>query len=110
MCWNSTVLPSRRPESARPGPQPLADGELYFPTVSSSVHSIEDFISRQQCMGEEAVVDNRCLIAVAPVRVSRSSCCVPDHGDLKSLLDEVAHMGLDAHVREHSAEDNSSYS
>jgi hypothetical protein len=72
-------------------------------------HSFDYLVSRQQCMGEESIVDDRCLVAIAPDRVPGTCCRIADEGDLKSFLYEVSHMGLDAHVCQHAAENNSLY-
>src|SRR5262249_17994709 len=43
-----------------------------------SAHAIDHLIGRPHRMGEKLVVDDRCLIAVAPNRMPRSGGCVPD--------------------------------
>jgi hypothetical protein len=68
-------------------------------------HAIDRFIGRQDSMCEKLVIDHRCLVAVAPYRMPRSGGCVLDHSNLEALLDKVAQMGLDAHIRQHATED-----
>src|SRR5215469_18824678 len=57
-------------------------------------------------MGEKLIVDDRCLIAVAPNRMPRPGGCVLDHRNLETLLDKLAQMRLYAHIRQHAAEDD----
>src|SRR6516225_6475084 len=57
-------------------------------------------------MGEKPVVDDRGLITVAPDRMPRPGGCILDHRNLEALLDKLAQMRLDAHVRQHAAEDD----
>ena len=57
-------------------------------------------------MGQKPIVDHRRLIAVAPFGVPRSGSCVLDHRDLEALLEQLAQMGFEAHVRQHAAEDD----
>src|SRR5271169_3412359 len=61
-------------------------------------------------MCEKSVVDDRRLITVAPYGMSRSGRCILDHGNPKALLDKLAQMGLDAHVRQHATEDDLTHS
>src|SRR5262245_23275917 len=73
---------------------------------SRLAHATDRFIGRQNCMRKKSVVDNRGLIAVAPYRMARPSRCVFDYGNLEALLEKLAQMGLDAHIRQHATEDD----
>src|SRR5271166_1223020 len=80
---------------------------------ASLTHAIDRFVGRPHRMCEKLVIDDRRLIAVAPYRMPRSSGCVLDYCNLEALLDEIAQMGLDTHVRQHATKDdlaNSSFS
>src|SRR5215469_6588417 len=57
-------------------------------------------------MREEPVIDHCGLVAVAPFRTPRPGGGVLHHGDLEAPLEKIAHMGFDAHVREHAAKDD----
>jgi hypothetical protein len=78
----------------------------YENSPSRLVHASDRFIGRQHCMREKSVVDDRGLIAVAPYRMARPSRCVFDYGNLEALLEKLAQMGLDAHIRQHATEDD----
>src|SRR5262245_6114207 len=60
-------------------------------------------------MGEKAKVDERRLYTVA-FFVDRSADRVADHGDFKSLFEQVEEMGLDAQVGGRASLRNSSKS
>src|SRR6516164_11084856 len=76
------------------------------PAPSCSLHSSDRFVGRPHGMGQKPVVDNRGLITVAPDRMPRPGGCILDHRNLEALLDKLAQMRLDAHVRQHAAEDD----
>src|SRR5579859_1117671 len=57
-------------------------------------------------MSKEPIVDQCCLIAVAPFWMTGPCDRILDHGDLEALFEELAQMGLDTHVRQHPAEDD----
>src|ERR1700754_57609 len=70
------------------------------------MHSLDGFVRRQHSVSQEPVVDECRRIAIAPDWVPGGSCCVHDYSYLESLFDELAHMGFDAHVRQHPAQDD----
>ena len=74
--------------------------------ASRGWHARDRFVGRPNGMSEKSVIDHRRLIAVAPLRVTRSSGRVLDHGDLETLFEKVAQMGFDADVRQHPAEED----
>ena len=57
-------------------------------------------------MGEEAVIDHRRLIAVAPFGMAGTGGGVLHHRNLEALLEELAQMRFHADVRQHPAEDD----
>jgi hypothetical protein len=63
------------------------------------MHDFDDFIGRSHCMRKETIVDDRRLIAITPHRVPRSSRRIPYNSNLKSLLQKMAEVRFDAHVR-----------
>src|SRR5215831_8327662 len=69
-------------------------------------HRRDRFISRQHRMGQKAVVDDRRLVAIALYWMPRSGDGILHHGNLETLLKELAQMRLDAYVRQHAAEDD----
>jgi len=64
---------------------------------------------RQDCVSEEPVVDQCCLIAIPPLGMARARDGILDHRDLEALLKEFTQMALDAHVRQHPAQNNLRY-
>src|SRR5215467_5951077 len=73
-----------------------------------SPHVVDRFVGRPHGMRKESVVDDRCLVAVAPLGMPRSCRCVLDHGHLKATLEKFAQMGFYAHVRQHAAQNDPS--
>src|SRR6187399_573534 len=61
------------------------------------MHQSYSLLSRPERVGQEPEVHERGLYAVA-FFVDRSADRVTNHGDFKSLFEEVPEMGLDAQV------------
>src|SRR5262249_36455599 len=57
-------------------------------------------------MCEKTIVDHRRLVTVTPDRMPGSGRRVLDDGNLEALLEELAQMRLDAHIRQHAAEND----
>jgi hypothetical protein len=58
---------------------------------------------------EKPVVDQGCLIAVAPFGVPGTCDRILYNGNLEALLEELPQMGFDAHIRQHPAQNNPRY-
>ena len=69
-------------------------------------HNIDDFLGGHNRVGEERVVDQRCLIAVSPGGVPGACRGVAYDGDLESVFEEVPEMGFHAHVCEHASQNH----
>ena len=74
-------------------------------TVVSS-HRGNHVVGRQDRVREEPVVDQCCPIAITPLGVTGARDRILDHDHLKALLEELAQVALDAHVRQHPAQDD----
>ena len=57
-------------------------------------------------MCKKPEVDERCRVAVAPFGMPRGSCRIPCNDDFESLLQQIAQVSFDTHVRQHPAEDD----
>ena len=60
-------------------------------------------------MCEEPVIDQGSLITVAPFRVARTCYRIMNYGDLKTLFQQLAQVGFDAHICQHTAQDYPRY-
>ena len=69
-------------------------------------HSIDDFLGGHNSVGEERVIDQRCLIAVSPGGVPGAGRSVGHDGDPESVFEQVPEMGFHAHVCEHASQNH----
>ena len=70
------------------------------------LHGLHGVVGRQDRVREEAVVDERRLVAVADLGVPGAGRRVLHHGDLEPLLEQLAQVALDAQVRQHPGQDD----
>src|SRR5207244_749452 len=64
-------------------------------------HGVNGLAGRQDRLGQDAVIDERRLVAVADFGVTQRGRRVLHHGDLEALFEQFAQVALDAQVGQH---------
>jgi hypothetical protein len=70
------------------------------------LHRLYGFVRCPDRVCEKRVIDERRRIVIAPIRVPWRGRRIFDDGDLETLLEQFAQVRFDAHIGEHSAQND----